>query len=38
MEMMEESSRHPRFLRMPMFKIPQEDGRYIMTNTLDPEK
>lgn len=37
-EMMEESSRHPRFLRMPMFKIPQEDGRYIMTNTLDPEK
>lgn len=22
-EMMEESSRHPRFLRMPMFKIPQ---------------
>ena len=35
---MEHSSRHPRFQRLPMFRVAQGDGRFMMTNTLDPER
>ncbi len=37
-EMLADTSRHPRFMRMPMFKVDQGDGRFMLTNTMNPEK